>query len=229
VSAAHENEITRRPRGPSILKAGPPGAFARCQQALHEQPSLRKTLAACIDNDGAPDTLLSEAKLHFRRSSNGRFWPSKHRKCFIFQWGLTHTLSATLRYNSPLDPIVRIYLQTTEEFRDEFFAQAVVLRRRFGGCFSLETTCPSRVSRSPPRWRGSDLAGSNTGNVLLPAGGGTVAALLLRGGSYEAGFPYAPPGSQPGDQAESRLGRSHRARIPRFSDSEIEPAVAAWG
>jgi branched-chain amino acid transport system substrate-binding protein len=35
--------------------------------------------------------------------------------------------------------------------------------------------------------------------------------------------------ANPGDQqAESRLGRSHRARIPRFSDSEIEPAVAAW-
>ena len=49
-------------------------------------------------------------------------------------------------------------------------SHAVVLRRPFGGCFSLGTTCPSCVSRSPPRWRGSDLARSN--NRQRPAAGG---------------------------------------------------------
>jgi hypothetical protein len=142
-------------------------------------------------------------------------------------------LPATLRYNSPLDPIVRIYLRTTEEFRDtgEYFAQAVVLRRRFGGGFSLETTCPSCVSRSPPRWRGSDLARSN--NRQRPAAGGRWDRCSLTPSRWQLAkraFHTRRRVRRPGDQqAESRLGRSHRARIPRFRDSEIEPAVAAWG
>ena len=99
----------------------------------------------------------------------------------------------------------------------EFFAQGVVLRRRFGGCFSLETTCPSCVSRSPPRWRGSDLARSN--NRQRPAAGGRwdrCAVTPSRWQLAKRAFQTRRRVRRPGDQqAESRLSRSHRARIRR--------------
>jgi hypothetical protein len=39
-------------------------------------------------------------------------------KMLYLSMGLTDSLSATLRHNSPQYPIIRIYRRTTEEFRD---------------------------------------------------------------------------------------------------------------
>jgi len=87
------------------------------------------------------------------------------------------------------------------------------------------------VMRKPlaAKWRGSDLARSNTATSRYRRAVGQLQRYSFAVAPSERAFHTRRRVRRPGDQhAESRLGRSHRARILRFRDSGIEPAVAAW-
>ena len=61
--------------------------------AVHRRRKSKGWASTWMSHDGFHEKIGGETPV-FSRSANGGFWPKKVKKCFIFQWELTDTLSA---------------------------------------------------------------------------------------------------------------------------------------
>jgi len=95
---------------------------------------------------------LSEAKLHFRPQLKWWVLVQEGRKCFIFQWGLTGSLSAISYLNiNEFGFSSRLPERTFGlEVSDDLFRDSVVCRAQIALCFCICALHPNEIPGTDP-------------------------------------------------------------------------------